>query len=94
MEPGFTVCPGVLAIATVVSVWPKPSRMVTPHACSTRAITSGFSGSPAPTTLRGGRVSAARSLWMSIRHTVGGAQKLVTLQRSITASNSAATNRS
>ena len=49
-----TGCPGVLATCTVVSVCPKPSRMVTPQARRTCSMTSGFSGSPAPTTSRGG----------------------------------------
>ncbi len=93
MEPGRTVWPGVLAICTVVSVWPKPSRMVTPQAFRTWSMTSGFSGSPAPTTTRGGCFSAVRSDWISIRHTVGGAQKLVTPQRCISCSSLGASKR-
>nr|BFE68812.1 hypothetical protein GCM10020092_021130 [Actinoplanes digitatis] len=83
----------MLAIWTVVSVWPKPSRIVTPQAFCTCSITSGFSGSPAPTTSRGGFVHAVRSDWISMRHTVGGAQKLVTPQRCIAASSRGPSNR-
>ena len=50
IEPGFTGWPGVFATCTVVSVCPKPSRIVTPQAFATCSITSGLSGSPAPTT--------------------------------------------
>ncbi len=77
----------------MVSVCPKPSRIVTPQAFSTCAITSGFSGSPAPTTLVGGVAREARSDWISIRHTVGGAQKLVTPTRPITSSSDAGSKR-
>ena len=41
-------------------------------------MTSGLSGSPAPTSSRIGTCHRLRSAWMSIRHTVGGAQKVVT----------------
>ena len=78
MEPGFSGWPGELATWTAVSVWPKPSRIVTPQARRTCSMTSGFSGSPAATTSRGRVRSWERSAWISIRHTVGGAQKLVT----------------
>jgi hypothetical protein len=77
----------------VVSVWPKPSRIVTPHAFSTCSMTSGLSGSPAPTTFFGGVLSVRRSAWMSMRHTVGGAQKLVTPHRSIWAISDSASKR-
>ncbi len=93
MEPGLRGWPGVLATWTAVSVWPKPSRMVTPHASRTRSMISGLSGSPAATISRGGFFSAVRSAWMSIRHTVGGAQKLVTPARSISAVSRAASKR-
>ena len=56
-------------------------------------MTSGLSGSPAATTARGGLRSAVRSAWISMRHTVGGAQKLVTPQRSMTPSSAVASNR-
>ena len=89
----MTVWPGGLPIWTVDSVWPNPSRIRSPHAFSTCSITSGFSGSPAPTTFDGGVREPRRSAWMSIRHTVGGAQKLVTPQRSSTPSTDSASNR-
>ena len=41
-------------------------------------MTSGLSGSPAPTTSLSPTFHEERSFWISIRHTVGGAQKLVT----------------
>src|SRR3954462_2448687 len=57
-------------------------------------MTSGFSGSPAPTTSRSeGTGCAARSSCTSIRHTVGGAQNVVTPQRAIVSSSPAASNR-
>lgn len=93
MEPDFSSWPGVLATWTAVSVWPKPSRIVTPHARRTVSMTSGFSGSPAATTSRGGVLSWERSAWISIRQTVGGAQKLVTPERSISAISRPASNR-
>src|SRR6266702_6934372 len=46
MEPGLSRMPGGLPICAVVSVWPKPSRMVNPHAALTCSMTSGLSGSP------------------------------------------------
>ena len=52
MEPGFTGTPGELPTTQVVSVWPKPSRMVRPQAFSTWLMTSGLRGSPAPMTPR------------------------------------------
>ena len=93
IEPGFIACPGGLPICRVVSVWPKPSRMETPHSRSTIAMTSGLSGSPAPSALAGGTASVFRSAWMSMRHTVGGAQKLVTPTRSMTPMREAASKR-
>ena len=74
------------------SVCPKPSRILTPHAFSICSMTSGLSGSPAPTTFCGGVLRPERSAWMSMRHTVGGAQKLSTPQRSSTDSTDAASN--
>src|SRR5689334_21015959 len=56
-------------------------------------MTSGLSGSPAPTTFRGGVRSLRRSAWISMRHTVGGAQKLVTPHRSIWAISASASKR-
>lgn len=85
MEPAFSSWPGLLATCTAVSVCPKPSRMVTPHSRRTVSMTSGFSGSPAATTSRGRVRNWPRSAWISMRHTVGGAQKLVTPARSISA---------
>lgn len=85
MEPGLSGWPGGLETWTAVSVWPKPSRMVSPQARRTCSMTSGLSGSPAATTSRGGVRSTPRSAWISIRQTVGGAQKLVTPARSISA---------
>ena len=38
----------------VISVCPKPSLMVAPHAFRTRLITSGLSALPAPSSSRGG----------------------------------------
>ena len=60
MEPVLSGWPGVLATWTAVSVWPKPSRMVTPQARRTCSMTSGLSGSPAATTSRGGVRSCAQ----------------------------------
>ena len=94
MEPARTGCPGVLPTCAVVSVWPNPSRTVIPQALRTCSITSGFSGSPAATHSRSAETSAAaRSAWMSIRHTVGGAQNVVTPQPPSAASSEAAENR-
>jgi hypothetical protein len=67
--------------------------MVTPQALRTCSITSGLSGSPAATTIRGGVASRVRSVWIIIRHTVGGAQKLVTPHRCMTSSNRSASKR-
>ncbi|SIL73827.1 Uncharacterised protein [Mycobacteroides abscessus subsp. abscessus] len=77
----------------MVSVCPKPSRISTPQASCTRVITRASSGSPAETASRGGVRSRVRSARISIRHTVGGAQKLVTDSRSITAISAAASKR-
>src|SRR6266511_2264657 len=74
IEPGNTCWPGELPIWAVVSVWPYPSRTVIPHAARTCSITSGLSGSPAATHSRIGTFQEPRSAWISIRHTVGGAQ--------------------
>ncbi len=94
MAPILIGWPGVLAICTVDSVCPKPSRIVRPQARWTWSITSALSGSPAPTTLVGGFLRRARSAWMSIRQTVGGAQKLVTDSRSICSISALASKRS
>ena len=80
-------------MASVISVCPKPSRMVTPQPRRTCSITSGFSGSPAPTASRGGVASRVRSAWISIRQTVGGAQNVVTWCSAITRISAAASNR-
>ena len=65
-----------------------------PQALRTCSITSGFSGSPAATHSRSAEMSAvARSAWSSIRHTVGGAQNVVTWQLPSAASSPAAENR-
>ncbi len=93
MEPGLTGTPGKFPTWRVVSVWPKPSRMVMPQAARTRSMTSGLSGSPAATASRGGLASLVRSDWISIRHTVGGAQKVVTPCRSISAISRSASKR-
>ena len=94
MDPVRTTCPGVLPASAVVSVWPNPSRTVIPQALRTCSITSGFSGSPAATHSRSAEMSAAaRSAWMSIRHTVGGAQNVFTRQPPSAASNESAENR-
>src|SRR5689334_21759295 len=66
--------------------------MVRPQASCTLLITSGLSGSPAPQTSRRESLQAARSSWISRRHTVGGAQKVVTLHRSRTPSRPLALN--
>ncbi len=94
MAPILIGWPGVFAICTVDSVWPKPSRMVWPQARWTWSITSALSGSPADTTLVGGFFSSVRSAWISIRQTVGGAQKLVTDSRSICSMSALASKRS
>ena len=84
----------MLPTSAVVSVWPNPSRTVIPQALRTCSITSGFSGSPAATHSRSAEVSAtARSAWMSIRHTVGGAQNVLTWQSPSAASSDEAENR-
>jgi hypothetical protein len=84
----------VLPTCAVVSVWPKPSRTVMPQALRTCSITSGLSGSPAATHSRSVATSAAaRSACSSIRHTVGGAQNVVTWQLPSAASNEGAENR-
>ncbi len=58
-------------------------------------MTSGLSGSPAPRHSRSAFTSAlARSAWISIRHTVGGAQNVVTPSSPSTWSNCSAENRS
>ena len=93
MEPGTISWPGELPTMSVVSVWPKPSRMSVPHSARTREMTSGLSGSPADMVFCGGVGSRLRSAWMSMRHTVGGAQKLVTPTRSMVFMSAAASKR-
>jgi hypothetical protein len=94
IEPTRTACPGVFPTCAVVSVWPNPSRTVIPQALRTCSITSGLSGSPAATHSRSAEMSAdPRSAWISIRHTVGGAQNVVTPQSPSAASSEAAENR-
>ena len=58
-------------------------------------MTSGLSGSPAPTSSRSDSASrqAARSCCTSIRQTVGGAQKVVTLASRSTSSIALASKR-
>src|SRR5213079_436061 len=51
-------------------------------------------GSPALASSRSDTRQVRRSLWMSIRHTVGGAQKLVTRQRTSCSSSARASKRS
>ncbi len=58
-------------------------------------MTSGLSGSPAATHSRSTVTSAAlRSAWSSIRHTVGGAQNVVTPCSPSARSSTSAENRS
>ena len=65
-----------------------------PQAARTCSITSGLSGSPAPTSLaQRRRCQRPRSSWISIRHTVGGAQNVVTPQRTIWSSSAGASKR-
>lgn len=52
IEPGLIGEPGGFAICTDDSVWPKPSRILSPQAFSTCSITSGLSGSPAGVLVR------------------------------------------
>ena len=66
-----------------------------PHASRTRSMTSGLSGSPALDALAERLASAApRSAWMSIRHTVGGAQSVLTPRAERAAAALPAENRS
>src|SRR6202041_2749794 len=94
MDPGLSGWPGGLPICAVVSVWPNPSRTVIPQALRTCSITSGLSGSPAATHSRKKDTEAApRSACSNIRHTVGGAQNVVTAQVPNAESNPPAENR-
>ena len=95
MLPGLMGWPGGLPICAVVSVWPKPSRRVRPQAFCTWSMISGLSGSPAPITSRSASLlrQGARSSWISMRHTVGGAHRLVTLYFCSTPSSAAAEKR-
>ena len=54
---------------------------------------SGLSGSPAPTTSFSATFQDFRSSWISIRHTVGGAQNVVTPQRAMVSSSAFALKR-
>jgi hypothetical protein len=56
-------------------------------------MTSGLSGSPALTSSRSESGRRARSAWMSIRQTVGGAQSVLTPHRATTSSSASAENR-
>ena len=56
-------------------------------------MTSGLSGSPAPITSRRVPGPPERSALMSIRHTVGGAQKVVTSRSRSWASSAAGSKR-
>ncbi len=56
--------------------------MVSPHHSSMRAMTSGLSGSPADMISRSLPGRSRIPAWMSMRHTVGGAQNVVTSARS------------
>jgi hypothetical protein len=67
--------------------------MVRLHAALTRSMISGLSGSPAPTTSLRATFHAARSSWISMRQTVGGAQNVVTPQREIALSRPLALKR-
>ena len=64
-----------------------------PQCRRTCSITSGFSGSPAASASRSGTCQRPRSSWISIRHTVGGAQNVVTPQRTIWSSSAGASKR-
>ncbi len=57
-------------------------------------MTSGLRGSPAASASRGGVARRVRSAWMSMRHTVGGAQKVWTPQRTISSSRRSGEKRS
>jgi hypothetical protein len=83
-----------LPIWQVVSDWPKPSRMRMPQARSTCSMTSGLSGSPAPTSSRSGGCQAARSSLIIMRQTVGGAHSEVTPQRTMVSRQARAEKRS
>src|SRR6267154_3197260 len=67
--------------------------MVSPHAARTWSITSGLSGSPAPQTSRKLTLKVESFSWMNSRHTVGGAQRVVTPQRPMVASKALASKR-
>ncbi len=93
MLPALTAWPGLLPTWQVVSVWPKPSRMVSPQAAFTWSITSGLSGSPAASNSRSFTGQAFRSTWISMRQTVGGAHSEETPQRTSTSSSAGALKR-
>jgi hypothetical protein len=59
----------------------------------TCSITSGLSGSPAASASRSGTFQRPRSSWISILQTVGGAQNVLTSQRTIWSSSAGASNR-
>jgi len=68
--------------------------MVSPQACRTCSITSGLSGSPALTSSRNDICHEVRSCCTIIRHTVGGAQNVVTFVSRTTSSSDRASKRS
>src|ERR1700682_5775325 len=67
--------------------------MVSPQAARTCSIISGLRGSPAAITSFSATFQDFKSSWISIRHTVGGAQNVVTWQRAITSSKALALKR-
>src|SRR5919206_412157 len=74
-------------------MYPSGSRTVMSHARRTCSTISGFSGSPAASASRSGGVQRLRSSWMIMRQTVGGAQNVVTWQRTSWSSSAAALKR-
>src|SRR5947209_4982496 len=67
--------------------------MVSPHAARTCSITSGLSGSPALASSRSRTFQSLSRSVISMRHTVGGAQKVVTPQPVIASSSPRALKR-
>src|ERR1700676_2044876 len=67
--------------------------MVMPQAALTRSMTSGLSGSPALMSSLTRTDQADKSSWISMRHTVGGAQNVVMPQRAIVSRSPFALNR-
>ena len=94
IEPGLTSALRVFATRSVFSVCPYPSWIVMPNASRKRAITSGFSGSPAETACRR-RESGYRSRSSSFaisRYSVGDWQRMVTPRRSMMSKRSRGSN--